>query len=101
MTEPKVQPPEMPTEVTRCTFRGFRQAAIGFVDGGSKHPDVFDVVNCTFDGNEFWLDPDIHEASVIRVQDDVHGSIELRRGDQPGDLDEAWNARVTDIPRFD
>jgi hypothetical protein len=31
----------------------------------------------------------------------VHGSIELRRADQPGDLDEAWNARVTDIPRFD
>jgi hypothetical protein len=101
MTEPKVQPPDLPTEVTRCTFRRFRRAAIGFVDGGSRHPDVFDIVDCDFDGNEFWLEPDIDEASVIRVQDEVHGSIQLRRADQAGDLNDAWNARVTDIPPFD
>lgn len=100
ITARKIQEPDGPTEVTRCSFRDYRKAAIGFVDDDSPHPDVFDIVDCAFDANAFWLDSDIHRDSLIRVQDAINGSISLQRADRPGDFNPDWNASVHGIAPF-
>jgi hypothetical protein len=48
-----------------------------------------------FEGNEFWLGPDINPATGIRVHDAAHGNITLRRADQPGIFRPEWNASVS------
>jgi hypothetical protein len=83
------------TRIDGSTFRGHTVAGIAWIPRGSSHAELFDVVNCTFEGNPFWLASDIDPASVIHVNDDVHGSITLRRGDRPGTFVPAWNASET------
>lgn len=83
------------TQIEQCTFRNNTAAAIGWVPNGRTNPDLFDVVDCTFDGNEFWLSSSVDPASVINVQDATHGSITLRRRDQPGSFVKRWNASVS------
>jgi hypothetical protein len=86
----------LPVEFVGCSFKGARKAAFGFVaqggDGGAS--DLVDVIDCTFEGNEFWLDAGIQPGSRIAVRDKVHSSIVLRRADQAGTFKAAWNARV-------
>lgn len=86
--------PEMEPLFSQCQFRGYTKAAFGFVDP-LPFPNVLNIVNCTFEGNEFWLGPDIHAATKIRVQDPLHGTLTLRRADQPGTLRPEWNASVS------
>lgn len=92
------QPALAPVLFTGCEFKGFTTAAMAFLaTNPGAYPEVFDVVNCTFSGNEFWLASAIKPASLIRVKDPVHGSIALRRMDQAGTLNTKWNARVTPV----
>ena len=93
-------PPNRPSHVTGCTFKGYTKAAFGLVDDKTKNEDLIDVVNCSFSGNQFWLSNQIDPGSVIRVQDAKLGTIALRRYDQPGTYNAAWNARVTPIAKF-
>lgn len=97
MTTPHPTPSLAPVQFTGCRFRGFTKAAFGFVDSPSAFPNVYSVVNCAFEGNPFWLAPDIHPGSRIRVQDAIHGSITLRRADQPGVFRPEWNASVSPL----
>lgn len=90
-------PPLAPTQFLGCRFRRYRESAFGFIDKGSPFPNLVSVTNCAFDGNEFWLGPDIHAASRIRLLDAVHGSITLRRADQPGEFRPVWNASVSHV----
>ena len=62
--------------------------------------EIVDIVGCTFKGNAFLLGPKIGADSRIRVQDKVHGSIILRRADQPGTPVKKWNAKVEQNPGF-
>jgi hypothetical protein len=94
-------PASVPTDFRGCSFRGARKAAFGLLSDGSENPDWLDVVDCSFEGNEFWLSSGIHPESAVRVQDAAHGSLELRRADQAGSTKPQWNARVTPIARFD
>jgi hypothetical protein len=78
-----------------CTFRGYGKAALAFTDNGAPFPNSFRIVNCTYEGNEFWLGDKIHPASRILIEDPRYGALTLRRADQPGSLRPMWNASVT------
>jgi hypothetical protein len=87
-----------PTVFSGCAFTGARKAAFGWLYQGGNGPsnvELFDVANCRFSGNEFWLNPGIVPGSRITVHDQAHGAMLLRRADQPGSLVRRWNARVT------
>jgi G8 domain len=77
------------------TFRGGRVAQIGIPDGG-KHPQLYDFVDCTFEGNEFWLGDGLPEQTVLRVEGGSDGSFVVRPADQRGAARPEWNASVTD-----
>ncbi|MGH2726457.1 MAG: hypothetical protein ACRDKS_05725 [Actinomycetota bacterium] len=100
LTQRHTAPPNRPTKVTGCTFKGYKKAAFGLLDNSQKNPDTVDVVDCTFAANEFWLANDIDPDTLVRVQDAKLGTIALRRSDQPGTYHPEWNARVTSIPTF-
>ncbi|HWM21875.1 MAG TPA: G8 domain-containing protein [Ilumatobacteraceae bacterium] len=82
------------TEISDSTFQGGTVAQIGLPDGGD-HPQLYDFVNCTFAGNEFWLVDDVAEETVLRV---INGTTTytVRPGDQQGDPRPEWNAVSTD-----
>jgi hypothetical protein len=84
-----------PARFEGCRFRGYGKAAFGFVDPSSPFPNLYTIVDCSFEQNEFWLANDVHAATRIRVVDPVHGSITLRRADQPGVFNPEWNASVS------
>lgn len=96
-----VNDPPRPILIRDSSFKGHSKAALGFVND-TAIPDLVDVIDCDFEGNEFWLGPDIHPTSRIRVQDAQHGTIQLARWDQmlEGDLKPEWNARVKKIASF-
>lgn len=83
-----------PVLFSDCDLRGQRVAGLGFLSDGTSKPELFDVIGCRFVGNEFWLAKTIPSASLIHVNDPVHGNIILRRFDQRGTLRPSWNARV-------
>jgi hypothetical protein len=100
-TETHSLPAVAPTEFRECSFRGAREAAFGVVHERPRNPDVLDVIDCAFEGNEIWFSSDIHPDTVFRVQDARRGSLEVRRADQTGSYEARWNARVTHITPFD
>jgi hypothetical protein len=93
-----------PPRFVGSAFTGATKAAFAWLYDGSDGPstdEVVDIVDCTFKGNEFLLGPHIGEGSRIRVQDEVHGSIILRRADRSsGRPVGRWNARVEQNPGF-
>lgn len=91
----RIAPPKSPVQFVGCRFRGYTNAAFGFIDENSPFANSFNIVNCSFEGNEFWLGSTIHPASQIRVDDAIRGTLTLRRADQPGALRPEWNARVS------
>lgn len=91
-----VQPPREPTEFIDCSFRGHRVAAFG-ITGEGENPHLVDVLDSTFEGNEFWLSDAIPRDSVIRVSQGDRGWLTLRRADAQGTLRPEWNARVTPV----
>jgi len=82
------------TLISGSTFMGGRRAQIGVPEGGD-HPQLYDLTDCTFAGNEFWLADDVPVETVINVRDSNAGSFTVRRADQPGEPREEWNASVT------
>ena len=92
-----------PPRFVASTFTGATKAAFAWLYDGNDGPstdEIVDIVNCTFKGNPFLLGPQIGADSRIRVQDKVHGSIILRRDDQPGTPVKKWNAKVEQNPGF-
>lgn len=94
------------TVLKGCDFRGYKKAALGFTNNvrpSANVPDLVDVIDCSFSGNEFWLGDNIHPRSRIRVQDPQHGAIQLARWDQvlEGIFKPEWNAWVKNIDPFD
>jgi len=87
-----------PVMFSRCSFKGARKAAFGWVYEGNDGPsstELVDILDCSFTGNEFWLASHIQPGSRTNVRDATHGSIVLRRADQPGTFQPRWNARVS------
>jgi hypothetical protein len=82
------------TALTGCTFAGGSRAQVAIPNGSELH-QLYRFHGCTFHGNAFWLGDDVPSHTTIRVDDDQHGSIVVRRADQSGDLNRDWNAAVS------
>jgi hypothetical protein len=96
VTSQRVLLPEAPVNFIDCRFRGYRKAAFGLVDP-APFPHFLSIQSCTFEANEFWLGSDIYPTSRVRVNHPMEGLITLRRADQPGEFQPAWNASVSRI----
>jgi len=81
------------TRLTGCTFTGGSRAQVGIA--GSVYHQLYRFEDCRFEGNAFWLSDDVPDHTRVRVSDDQHGSIVLRRADQPGEANPDWNASVS------
>ncbi len=81
------------TEISDSTFMGGTRAQVGLPEAGD-HPQLYDFVNCTFAGNEFWLVEDVSAETELRV---TNGSttFTVRPADQQGDPRPEWNAVST------
>jgi len=90
------QPPDLPTEFAGCAWRGATDAAFGFAGAGSN-PHLLDIIDNRFEGNEFWLADGVPPGTRIRVDDEEHGAIALEGMNGSGEVNPAWNARVTPI----
>lgn len=88
------------TSFESCWFRGHTVAGIALVVPNRLAPDLIDVVDCSFEGNELWIAGDACPGSVVRFQDSPHGTIAARPLSQPGTLVPAWNARTLPIDPF-
>jgi hypothetical protein len=87
-------PGEIPVLIDRCLFRGYTEAALAFLADATS-PELFEIRDCTFEGNEMWLSSEIHAASLISLRDALHGDTDVRRFDQAGSLRPEWNASVS------
>lgn len=85
---------DQPTLFQNCVFSGAQDAAFGLTTEAGER-SLLEVVDCTFDGNEFWLGDNVNPRSQIILRDSTHGSAILRRSDQKGTFNPEWNARVT------
>lgn len=94
-TTPHTMPGEDPGVFQACEFKGYTDSAMVFESiGPTAEAELFDVSDCDFEGNEFWLDAQIPADSIIRVFDAELGTISLHRADQDGEFRPEWNARV-------
>jgi hypothetical protein len=91
----RIAPPKSPVQFVGCRFGGYTKSAFGFIDENSLFPNSFSILDCHFEGNEFWLGSTIHPSSQIQIKDAIRGSITLRRVDQLGTLRPEWNASVS------
>jgi hypothetical protein len=82
------------TKFTGCTFKGAKKAQIGFPSGGDLR-QMYDFVDCTFDGNAFWIAEGVPANSQIRVQGGNLGSIMVHPPGGPGTAKPQWNGSVT------
>lgn len=88
------------TVFERCRFSGHTLAAVALSVPEPRSPDLIDLVDCEFVGNELWLSSEIVSTCLVRLQDQVHGVVGVRRVDQPGAIAPAWNASVMSLPPF-
>jgi hypothetical protein len=89
--------PDLPTRYAGCTFRGARKAAFGWLyDGsdGESAAELSEVVDCSFDGNEFWMASKFTPGSRVQVRDATGGNLVLRPVGEAGQLQARWNARA-------
>jgi hypothetical protein len=82
------------TKLTNCTFRGGQKAQVGFPAGGDIR-QMYDFVDCTFEGNAFWLEEGVPTDSQIRVVGGNLGSFTVYPPGGPGEARAEWNAAVT------
>jgi hypothetical protein len=83
------------TMISGGTFMGGRKAQVGIPQGGD-HPQLYDFIDCTFDGNAFWLASDVPPDTALTLDGGSEGSMIVRRGDQDGEPRPEWNAAVTE-----
>jgi hypothetical protein len=113
VVEPEAQHLQPGGMILGNTFAGYRRAGVNLTSeelDDSPYLNNWLLVNNTWkdrdQGKDFRLasssGSDIPADTVLRVQDDRHGRIELRRAGQgPGTLNEAWEANVTRIGESD
>ena len=94
-TDHLIADPWLPVLLQDCHFGGYRRAGVNVAD--RRQGGWFRFEDCRFDGNEFWVQGTVPATTRIDVVDDVHGSIRLRRADQPGTFVPAWNARSSPL----
>lgn len=91
---------DYPTVFRSCSFRANLVAALAVALPHPKVPDLIDLIDCNFEGNELWLIDNAHPACRIRFQDATHGTISARPKGSLGILTPQWNAAVEQIAPF-
>jgi hypothetical protein len=86
----------VPTEFVRCKFKGYKHAAVWVAADrkGGGIPNWIDLVDCSFEDNEFFLHQSAAPETRLRVRDRAHGRITVQRWDRPGRPKREWNASV-------
>jgi hypothetical protein len=82
------------TVFTNCIFKGAKEAQVGFPTGGELR-QMYDFVDCTFEGNAFYLAEGVPADSQIRVQGGTLGSLNVHPPGGPGEPKAEWNGSVT------
>ena len=82
------------TKVTNGTFKGARKAQVGFTAGGDIK-QMYDFVDCTFEGNAFQLVEGVPTDSQIRVLGGNLGRINVHPPGGPGQPRSEWNGSTT------
>jgi hypothetical protein len=98
------------TMISGTTMRGYRMAGVAlvYVAGEPTAPEEIDFVNDSWVGTEFLFNYGVMPASLLRVQDPVHGSIAVTPGSAvkaarsggKASYRPAWNADVRPIAPF-
>jgi hypothetical protein len=52
------------------------------------------VIDCSFSGNEFWMDSGFTPGSRIEVRDPTRGALVLQPRGETGQLQAKWNVLV-------
>jgi hypothetical protein len=84
------------TLVSGCTFKGATQAQVAFTENGDIN-QLYDFVDCSFEGTPFWLHDGVPDNSQIRVMGGTHGGMMVHPAGGPGRAQAAWNATTTAI----
>ncbi|MFD9128972.1 hypothetical protein [Kitasatospora sp. NPDC059571] len=81
--------------ISRCRLTGYRKAGVAFRATPDGKPDDIAVLDCSFDGNEVWLDPDSADGAriVLRRAGDRQ-AVRLAK-DGPGEARPQWNATAS------
>jgi hypothetical protein len=82
------------TVFTGSIFKGANEAQIGFPTGGELR-QMYDFVDCTFEGNAFYLAEGVPADSQIRVRGGNLGSLDVHPPGGPGERRPDWNGSVT------
>jgi hypothetical protein len=82
------------TVFTKGIFKGAKEAQIGFPTGGELR-QMYDFVDCTFEGNAFYFAEGVPADSQIRVQGGNLGSLNAHPPGGPGEAKSEWNGSVT------
>ncbi|HEY8544422.1 MAG TPA: right-handed parallel beta-helix repeat-containing protein, partial [Acidimicrobiales bacterium] len=90
------------TTVSGCTFKGGKKAQVTIQNGPGPDSDNGDLtgqnyefVDCTFEGNAFWLEEGVRENAHIKVSDSRHGTLMLHKKGSGGTPKPEWNATAT------
>ena len=67
---------------------------MGITQNQKKYDFEF-FIDCTYEGNEFWLADKLSPKTILEVTDAEHGHVYLRPRNQPGTYVPDWNASVT------
>jgi hypothetical protein len=97
VTEDHRFPAGVPTEFVRCVFKGYRHAAIRVAAdrNGGGVPNWIELVNCSYEGTEFWVDSNAAPDTRLMVRDRARGELTVKRWDRPGVPRREWNASST------
>ena len=87
--------PDRATMVRNCEFRGYSQA--GIIIEANGHDAEIQIVDCTFCGNELWLENGVGSGSRLALSDSVHGDAVVAPAGQPGTPVPDWNAAATGL----
>jgi hypothetical protein len=82
------------TVFTNGIFKGGKEAQVGFPTGGELR-QMYDFVDCTFEGNAFHFAEGVPADSQIRVRGGNLGSLDAHPPGGPGDHKPEWNGSVT------
>jgi hypothetical protein len=80
------------TRVVDCSFAGGTVAQVGIE--GTEYPQIYEFVDCAFDGNALWIDDGMTGPVDITLDDAEHGVVRVMPAGRDGEPKPDWNASV-------
>ncbi|WP_371495726.1 hypothetical protein OG871_08960 [Kitasatospora sp. NBC_00374] len=87
-----------PVTVSRCRLTGYRKAGVAFRATTDGEPDDIQVLDCSFSGNEVWLDPESPAPKRIVLRKAGDGqAVEVSKSGGGKAAPAEWNASVAPV----